>query len=592
MTDSKLNNLIAQLSKTSVHSNGVTFQGKSLKLNTEKDCDEVVAAINSCTNLEYLNLEGNTLGVDASKAIAKALETKGELKRALWKDMFTGRMKEEIPKALEYLGSGLTVAKSQLIELDLSDNAFGPIGVSGLAQLLSSPSCYQLQELKLNNNGLGISGSKMLAEALLRCHTNSAKEGRAFALKLLIIGRNRLENEGAAALAQVFETLGSLEEVSMPQNGIYHKGIKALSNAFKKNGNLRLLDLNDNTITKKGATHIANALPYLQKLEVVNFGDCLLRTDGAKVLADALAANHTNLKELHLSYNEIKLEGGLAIARAMANKPNLNKLNLNGNQFGSDGRTLVKEDLAINNKSAVLGTLSDDESCNDDESENDSNDEDEEEEDEDDEEEDNENEKEQNMKQNGLPFISTEFSGMPQKKSDNSDVVSGLFDNLSIKAKPLGSLKIFLDNPSVDTLLAVNENQINEYINSNQDYSVDFHVEAFIPLLVKLSSFVSTYNEGVRNLSKKMSENLYKNLFEWASEKNQISTVNNTLFVYLGLIKSEDKNFNINWDAKGSLLALNSAIEAKLVPEVTQETLKLLMQRKISNGNGEEIVIH
>lgn len=70
-----------------------------------------------------------------------------------------------------------------------------------------------------------------------------------------------------------------------------------------------------------------------------------------------------------------------------------------------------------------------------------------------------------------------------------------------------------------------------------QDYSVDFHVEAFIPLLVKLSSFVSTYNEGVRNLSKKMSENLYKNLFEWASEKNQISTVNNTLFVYLGLIK-------------------------------------------------------
>lgn len=60
----------------------------------------MVAAINSCTNLEYLNLEGNTLGVDASKAIAKALETKGELKRALWKDMFTGRMKEEIPKAL------------------------------------------------------------------------------------------------------------------------------------------------------------------------------------------------------------------------------------------------------------------------------------------------------------------------------------------------------------------------------------------------------------------------------------------------------------------------------------------------------------
>lgn len=40
------------------------------------------------------------MGVDASEAIAKALEKHPEFKRALWKDMFTGRMKTEIPKAL------------------------------------------------------------------------------------------------------------------------------------------------------------------------------------------------------------------------------------------------------------------------------------------------------------------------------------------------------------------------------------------------------------------------------------------------------------------------------------------------------------
>ena len=53
-----------------------------------------------CQNLHYLNLEGNTLGVDAAKGIAKALESHSEFKRALWKDLFTGRMKTEIPKAL------------------------------------------------------------------------------------------------------------------------------------------------------------------------------------------------------------------------------------------------------------------------------------------------------------------------------------------------------------------------------------------------------------------------------------------------------------------------------------------------------------
>ena len=47
-----------------------------------------------------LRLEGNTLGVDAAKAIAKALESQPSFERALWKDAFTGRLKDEIPRAL------------------------------------------------------------------------------------------------------------------------------------------------------------------------------------------------------------------------------------------------------------------------------------------------------------------------------------------------------------------------------------------------------------------------------------------------------------------------------------------------------------
>jgi hypothetical protein len=61
---------------------------------------DILKAINACENLHFLNLEGNTLGVDAAKGIAKTLESHSEFKRALWKDMFTGRTKTEIPKAL------------------------------------------------------------------------------------------------------------------------------------------------------------------------------------------------------------------------------------------------------------------------------------------------------------------------------------------------------------------------------------------------------------------------------------------------------------------------------------------------------------
>jgi Ran GTPase-activating protein 1 len=47
---------------------------------------------------------------------------------------------------------------------------------------------------------------KLLAEALITCHKNSlAAGGKKFALKQFIAGRNRLENEGAQALAKAFE---------------------------------------------------------------------------------------------------------------------------------------------------------------------------------------------------------------------------------------------------------------------------------------------------------------------------------------------------------------------------------------------------
>lgn len=96
-------------------------------------------------------------------------------------------------------------AGAHLTELDLSDNAFGPIGVEGLAALLRSSSCYALEVLRLNNNGLGITGGKLLAAALTDCYKCSKEKGKPLSLKVFIAGRNRLENEGARALAEVFK---------------------------------------------------------------------------------------------------------------------------------------------------------------------------------------------------------------------------------------------------------------------------------------------------------------------------------------------------------------------------------------------------
>lgn len=106
---------------------------------------ELIEAIQSSEVLEFLNLEGNTLGVDAARGIGDALKKHPEFKRALFKDLFTGRMKTEIPLALKHLGRGMIEAGAQITVLDCSDNALGPNGMVGLVDLIKSSACYSLQ---------------------------------------------------------------------------------------------------------------------------------------------------------------------------------------------------------------------------------------------------------------------------------------------------------------------------------------------------------------------------------------------------------------------------------------------------------------
>lgn len=46
---------------------------------------------------------------------------------------------------------------------------------------------------------------QILADALIKCHKKSSATGAPLSLKMFIAGRNRLENEGAKALAKAFQ---------------------------------------------------------------------------------------------------------------------------------------------------------------------------------------------------------------------------------------------------------------------------------------------------------------------------------------------------------------------------------------------------
>ncbi|XP_063078126.1 ran GTPase-activating protein 1b isoform X3 [Engraulis encrasicolus] len=418
MASDDIAQLTDALAKTHVGDGELSYKGQGLKLDNAESVSEMVSAIEAYQGLRALRLEGNTVGVAAAEAIAKALEKKSELQRCNWSDMFTGRLRSEIPSALRSLGSALMASGARLITLDLSDNAFGPDGVKGIENLLKSPACYSLCELKLNNCGMGIGGGKILADALTQCYQKSKESGAPLRLKVFIAGRNRLENEGATALAKAFQLIGSLEEVHMPQNGINHQGITALAGAMKHNADLRVLNLNDNTFTKKGALAMAEALRHLRSVQVINFGDCLVRSEGAIAIAAVLKEGLPILKELNLAFGELTEAAALVVARAVKEKTHMEKLDLNGNCFGEEGCERVREAMESMNMTDMLGSLSDDEGDPDEDEDEDGDDDDDDDEDEGCEEEEYEEEYEE--EENSLDGSSGSGSdGSPVKDSEN-----------------------------------------------------------------------------------------------------------------------------------------------------------------------------
>lgn len=503
---------------------GLSFADQSLSLNSAEDAKSIVSAIEKCPHLVYFNLQGNTLGIDAAKEIGNALGKHGaHLKRALWQDMFTGRLKSEIPIVLEHLSSGLLAANVHLSELDLSNNAFGPIGMEGLVKLLNSPVCYELQTLRLMNNGLGIGGAKMLSKALIDNYYSSCNAGTPFKLKVLIAGRNRLENDGIIALSQFFSLVKTMEEITIPQNGIYCKGILALTSSLLENPNLKVLDVQDNLLTPLGAEALSKVLPKLKNLKRLNIADCLIKSRGALAISEALKF-HEALEMFDVSYNEINGVSGLELTQSLCNKINLKEFNINGNRFGENTIELITNKLKESNKDETLGSFSGDEGeCSSDEDDNEEDQED---------------------------------STDEENDISATDVVTDKTINL-INNMTVGQVKLPKEEGS--TQIVNFDNLVDELM----DIAGHYHTDDTVTLDKCLELYKTAYSDATKSL--------------------KFVELTNLLLVKHGLIKSEDKDFKLRKDVGRCLEVLKKVLENKnIIPESSQCVLSFMIKKKFS----------
>lgn len=130
------------------------------------------------------------MSLEAAKALSKEIINIENLKIVNYRDIFVSRKKDDLPESLKELMFAIENKKIEI--LDLSDNAFGPIGVKSFDFFILKTE--SLRELYLENNGLGPEGAESLAGSLLK--------NNQIRLKTLLINRNRLENKGAIAFSK------------------------------------------------------------------------------------------------------------------------------------------------------------------------------------------------------------------------------------------------------------------------------------------------------------------------------------------------------------------------------------------------------
>ncbi|KAI3632461.1 hypothetical protein MIR68_009567 [Amoeboaphelidium protococcarum] len=316
-------------------------------------------------SITALKLSGNSFGVDACKELSLAMKELDNLKQLHFGDIFTGRLRSEIPLCLTAFVDACLAndnVKANLESIDFSDNAFGPDGLNPLVPLISQ--CTRLKCIKINNTGLGPQGGNILGTALTSLADSCAKAGVQSQLETIVCGRSRLESGSMKALGDALSKHPSLKQVVFPQDGIRPDGVVELLQKLKLCTKLEILDLQDNTFTEKGAAALAQAVSSWTKLRVLNVGDCMMTSKGTQQLIDQLAKCPdiaAGLVDLNLQYNEINEKTALSLVSVVRLMKNLKSLQLNGNCFSADGPAAdgIKSALEEIESQDALGTMSD-----------------------------------------------------------------------------------------------------------------------------------------------------------------------------------------------------------------------------------------
>ncbi|XP_056880967.1 ribonuclease inhibitor-like isoform X2 [Takifugu flavidus] len=200
------------------------------------------------------------------------------------------------------LASALRSNPSHLRVLELSGNQLKDPGVKQLCGFLQDPLC-KLETLRLKDCRL----SEISCDSL-----GSALRSNPSHLRELDLSQNQLKDPGVKLLCGFLQDpLCKLETLRLRDCSLSKTSCDSVASALKSNlSHLKVLDLSDNTLKDSGVKRLYSGLESPNcKLERLRLIDCSLSEISCGSLASALRSNPSHLRELDLSWNQLKDPG-------------------------------------------------------------------------------------------------------------------------------------------------------------------------------------------------------------------------------------------------------------------------------------------
>ena len=162
------------------------------------------------------------------------------------------------------------------------------------------------------------------------------------AMQHLILSHNSIDSDGASALAQSFAHIPTLHHLNLRSNSICPDGASALAQSFQHIPALQHLILSHNSIGSNGASALAQPFRHTPTLQHLDLRSNSIGPDGASTLAQSFRHTPT-LQHLDLMWNSIGPDGASALAQSFQHTPILQHLDLSRNSISSNGASALAQ---------------------------------------------------------------------------------------------------------------------------------------------------------------------------------------------------------------------------------------------------------